>query len=375
MAGVIAAAVCLLVLAAAGSATGKTSHERESSQPPPEIQAQLAPILASADRFFEGKQYAEAQGALEQAVALWPAEPVAHFKLGMLLQQAQRPDVALSHLKTAAANVPRRHPMYADILGALGRLELQTAKVDQSLPGRATLMASGLQHLETALKARPQLARSDPMLPRLLAEAQSEVGGRRKAPKYNADWAKAHDWTDDPEFARQLEAVAGITAGENSGTVERREIGSLDWTEFREHYRGSGETSGDVGRPVLLMNATAAWTAHGPAWDKHQLLRRYGTAAYPLCAKQSLRPVKHPDGAHSTDGCWLSLVHRRCGGINSLGGRYAAIWSDRTPGQPWSLRPGHKPGTARIKQCQRRGYSCAHSRARRTCWDALWQLV
>eukprot|EP01043_Picozoa_sp_COSAG02_P051735 COSAG02_NODE_5482_length_4289_cov_28.142434_5_plen_286_part_00 len=285
MAGVLAAAVCLL------AATG-VSHEGESSQPPPEIQAQLAPILAAADRFFEKTQYAEAQRALEQAVALWPAEPVAHFKLGMLLQQAQRPDVALSHLKTAAANVHRRHPMYADILGALGRLELQTAKVEQSSPGRVALMASGLQHLEAALKARPQLAKSDPMLPRLLAEAQSEVGGRRKAPKFDADWAKAHDWTDDPEFARELEAVAGITADENSGTVERREIGSLDWTEFREYYRGSSEASGDVGRPVLLMNATAAWTAHGPAWDKHQLLRKYGTAAYPSCTKHSLHPAK-----------------------------------------------------------------------------------
>jgi tetratricopeptide (TPR) repeat protein len=297
----------LYLLAAAGSATAGASHERESNQPPPEIRAQLVPILAAADRFFEGKQYAEAQGALEEAVALWPAEPVAQFKLGMLLQQGHRPDLALLHLETAVANVPRRHPMHADILGATGRLELQTAKAEQNSPRRTTLMASGLEHVEAALKARPQLAKSDPMLPRLLAEAQSEVGGRRKAPKFNADWAEGHDWSEDPEFAMELEAVAGITAGEDSGTVERREVGLLDWTEFRDHYRGSGKASGDIGRPVLLMNATAGWTAHGPAWDKHQLLRRYGTAAHPLCLKRSLH-LGEQQRAPSTNEDSLFLV-------------------------------------------------------------------
>ena len=262
-----------LCLATVSSADG---HQIES-QPPPEIQAQLTPILAAADRFFEGQQYAQAQAALEEAVALWPVEPVAQFKLGMLLQRGQRPDLALPHLETAVANVPRRHPMRADIFGALGRLEVHTAKGMEKSPRRGTLMASGLEHLQAALQARPQLAQSDPMLSRMLAEAQSEVGGRRKAPKFNADWAKGYEWVDDPEFAGQLEVVAGISAGAYSGTVERREVDSLEWTEFREHYRGSGGAGGSVGKPVLLVNATAGWGAHGPRWDKEQLLRRYGT--------------------------------------------------------------------------------------------------
>ena len=60
MAAVMFVALCL---ATVSSADG---HQIES-QPPPEIQAQLTPILAAADRFFEGQQYAQAQAALERA--------------------------------------------------------------------------------------------------------------------------------------------------------------------------------------------------------------------------------------------------------------------------------------------------------------------
>ena len=75
MAAVMFVALCL---ATVSSADG---HQIES-QPPPEIQAQLTPILAAADRFFEGQQYAQAQAALEEAVALWPVCPsAAQFEL------------------------------------------------------------------------------------------------------------------------------------------------------------------------------------------------------------------------------------------------------------------------------------------------------
>ena len=280
----LAATVTLVALCLA-SAAGRTSRSSSAgggsgaphAPPPPEIQAQLTPILATADRLFESQQYAQAQQALEQALELWPAEPVARFKLGMLLQQGQRPDLALTHLEAAAKYVAPRHPMRADVVGALGRLELHTAKAEQQAARRAALMASGVDHLHEALELRPQLTKADPMLPRLLAEAESELGGRREAPVFDADWAEGSSWAEDPEFASIVEAAAGISAGAGTGTVERREVGSLGWVEFRDRYRGSGdEAGGGVGRPVLLTNATAGWGAHGPAWDKQRLLRRYG---------------------------------------------------------------------------------------------------
>lgn len=280
------AAVVLLALFCFASAAargrrgggGGRADQIESPRPPRETETQLRSLLADADRSFETQQYAKAQQALEQAVALWPAEPVAQYKLGMLLQQGQRHDLALPHLEAALTSVPRRHPMHADILGASGRLEIITARGEQMGSRRTTLMASGLEHLRAALQTRPELAKSDPMLSRLLTEAEAEVRGRRRAPTFDAAWAKGHNWMDDPEFASELEAVVGITASEDSGTVERREIGSLQWDEFRERYRGSGEAGGSVGRPVLLTNATAGWSAHGPEWDKHRLLQRYGNA-------------------------------------------------------------------------------------------------
>ena len=166
-------AMALAALCFAASAAGRgrrdggnaPQHDQTSRAhaPPPDIQAQLMPILEAADRLFETHQHAQAQVALEQALELWPAEPVARFKLAMLLQQGQRPDLALQHLETAAKHATPRHPMRADIIGALGRLQLHTAKAEQhTVPHRAELLASGVSHLRAALQLRPQLAKADP---------------------------------------------------------------------------------------------------------------------------------------------------------------------------------------------------------------------
>lgn len=245
-----------------------------SMGPPPDVQAQLAPVLVAADRYFEGGQYAQAQEALEQALELWPAEPVARFKLGMLLQQGQRPDLALPHLEKAATLIAPSHPMRPDLLGALGRLQLHTVKSRPQGADRLAMASAGVGHLTEALALRPTLTKQDPALQRLLAQAQAaELEGQRKAPKYDAGWAEGTSWAEDPEFAATL-AAAGIVAGDGTGTVERREVGSLEWAEFRDRYRG--DRDGTVGRPVLLGNVTVGWGAHGKLWDKPSLLERFG---------------------------------------------------------------------------------------------------
>ena len=256
------------VAAAAAAVLGATEP------PPPDVAAKLEPLMQSADRAFEAGDLAAAHAALEQALGVWPTEPVAHFKLGMLVQQSQQLPLALPHLEQAAEHLPPSHPLRPDALGALGRLELQLAKSEQRPARRAELLRSGIDHVEGALELRPQLAAADPSLPRLLEQSRHELGGSDAlppAPPFDASWAKGSGWARDPALEAALEA-AGLDA--EGGTVERRDASELTWGEFKATFRG--EKEGTVGRPLLLTNATAGWAAHGAAWEKPELLRRYG---------------------------------------------------------------------------------------------------
>jgi hypothetical protein len=191
----------------------------------------------------------------------------------MLLQQGQRNDLALPHLEMAATLIASSHPMRPDLVGALGRLQLHTAKAAPQGADRLAMTGVGVGHLKEALALRPHLAKQDPALQRLLAQAQVELQGHRKAPEYDAEWAEGTSWADDPEFAATL-AAAGIVAGDGTGTVEWREEGLLEWAEFRDRFRGGRD--GTVGRPVLLANATVGWGAHSRLWDKWSLLEKFG---------------------------------------------------------------------------------------------------
>ena len=101
----------LLLLGFAALASGG------DQQPPPGV----APLMQAADTAFAKKDFATAHSTLEEVLALWPAEPMAHFKLGMLLSQSRTPADALPHFEQAAALLPHSHPMHGDVLKMLRR--------------------------------------------------------------------------------------------------------------------------------------------------------------------------------------------------------------------------------------------------------------
>ena len=166
--------------------------------------------------------------------------------------------------------------------------------------------------MEGALELRPQLAAADPSLPRLLEQSRHELGGSDAlppAPPFDASWAKGSGWARDPALEAALEA-AGLDA--EGGTVERRDASELTWGEFKATFRG--EKEGTVGRPLLLTNATAGWAAHGAAWEKPELLRRYGGVSaavrqFSMLAgrsKSSAEPPCHAKGGSGAQSTGLA---------------------------------------------------------------------
>jgi tetratricopeptide (TPR) repeat protein len=135
-------------------------------------------LMQEADQAFARQDFAAAQHSLERALALAPADAMGQFKLGMLLSKGrQGRDAAVPHLSAAVELMPPPHPMRADTLGLLGRLELELAQAAPRAQRRRRLLSDGVLHARAAIALKPQAAAGGPPpdLRTLLEQAQQEL--------------------------------------------------------------------------------------------------------------------------------------------------------------------------------------------------------
>ena len=172
---VVVGCTLLLLLAA-----GPTATARRKGKKPARAAQPLAPpgsddpalLMKEADQAFARQDFAAAQKILEQALALAPADAMGQFKLGALLSKGrQGRQAAVPHLTQAVELMPPLHPMRADTLGMLGRLELELGREKAPRgPQRRRLLSDGLLHAKAADALKPQ-----PELRALAEQAQQEL--------------------------------------------------------------------------------------------------------------------------------------------------------------------------------------------------------
>ncbi len=129
-------------------------------------------LMKEADQAFARQDFAAAQSILQRALALAPADAMGQFKLGALLSKGrQGREAAVPHLTQAVELMPAPHPMRADTLGMLGRLELELGREKAPrAPQRRRLLSDGLLHAKAANALKPH-----PELRALAEQAQQEV--------------------------------------------------------------------------------------------------------------------------------------------------------------------------------------------------------
>ena len=118
---------CTLLVLLGPSATARRKGKKSGlRQPVPGGSDDPERLMLEADQAFARQDFAAAQSSLERALELSPADAMGQFKLGALLSKSrQGREAAVPHLTQAAELMPHPHPMRADTLGMLGRLELE----------------------------------------------------------------------------------------------------------------------------------------------------------------------------------------------------------------------------------------------------------
>ena len=106
----------------------------------------LAAWIEEADSDAVMNDQTAAHAALEQAREVWPTEPVAHFKLGMLVQQSQQLPLALPPVL-----------VHADFRALHRHREVRPLRY-----GRVTQHVLQLEHVAPADEADPQPPRIEP---------------------------------------------------------------------------------------------------------------------------------------------------------------------------------------------------------------------
>ena len=151
--------------------------------------------MLEADQAFARQDFAAAQSSLERALELSPADAMGQFKLGALLSKSrQGREAAVPHLTQAAELMPHPHPMRADTLGMLGRLELELGQ--QEAPRglrRRQLLLNGVLHAQAAIELKPQ-----PELRTLAEQAQQELDAWAASAVDPLRLGESHDASEAP---------------------------------------------------------------------------------------------------------------------------------------------------------------------------------
>ena len=174
----LVACALLLLLAGGPTATARRKGKRSAGAQQPRAGGSDDParLMQEADQAFARQDFAAAQRSLELALALSPADAIGQFKLGALLSKGRHGrEAAVPHLTQAVALMPLAHPMRADSLGMLGRLELELGQQEAPrAPQRRRLLSDGVLHATAAVELKPQ-----PELRALAEQAQRELDAWR----------------------------------------------------------------------------------------------------------------------------------------------------------------------------------------------------
>jgi tetratricopeptide (TPR) repeat protein/predicted Ser/Thr protein kinase len=265
------AALVLVAFAAAGAWWGWTALRRLPAPPPDAVRW----YQRGSEAIREGAYYS-GQRALEQAIQLFPKNPIAYARLAEALAELDDERGAQAQLLRLSSVLPDESRLPED-----ERLRLQGTR------------ALVLRDLEASLAAYRRFVErnvSDPSAWVDLGRAQEAAGRRTEA---RTSYARAVDI--DSQYA-----AAHLRLGSVEAAASRREAALAAFGESERLYKAAANTEGEAA--VLLRRGEFHWVMGDPKQARADLERALTLASTLNATHQSVRAQMALSGVTAADG-------------------------------------------------------------------------